>query len=202
VILGSSLTDITNLKGGAGNDYLKGNQNSNTIHGGPGADWMGGGGAGVDTVDYSDQTSAVYAAIDDVAHSGVANGAMVKTIESSYPYLGGDCQLGATDAGGGGSSENDTIHNDISNIVGGTGDDCLKGQKADPICNTTVFCQNNLTGGAGNDMLFGYDDNDILEGAGEANPPNNESNYIDCGSGTFNISHDYMNGYKASNCQF
>jgi hypothetical protein len=100
------------------------------------------------------------------------------------------------------SDEGDTIATDISNITGGDGDDCLFGQPVGFTCTGTV-CQNQLTGGRGNDMLFGNDDDDILEGSGGLNSDTtSNSNYLDCGSGFANTGHDLgVSGYKA-NCQF
>ncbi len=188
--------DIENVHGGAGADNITGNALDNVINGGPGADTMTGGG-GNDTVDYSDATGPVWAALDGVAHSGASS-----TITRSYgtsgaAYTDGTCTITSSDEG-------DTIMPDITNLVGSQGDDCLFGQPTGSAC-PGMTCQNNLTGGPGSDMLFGYDDDDVLEGSGGAGGDGaSDSNYLDCGGGYGNTGHNLgvvPPGYKAR-CQF
>jgi Ca2+-binding RTX toxin-like protein len=107
---------------------------------------------------------------------------------------------------GTGSDENDTVGTDIQNITGGAGNDCLLGQPIAFVCPTmgTLVCQNTLTGGPGSDMLFGYEDNDVLEGSGPVGFADSmtDVNYLDCGDGT-DIGHNVgaSGGYRAS-CEF
>jgi hypothetical protein len=189
-------TDVENLKGGAGNDILTGNASDNVITGGLGADVMTGMG-GTDTVDYSDRGSSVtiWAAIDGIAHSGASTHITTHLGTQAAGRTDGTCTITSSDEG-------DTIATDITNLSGGAGNDCLFGQPVGFACTGTV-CQNLLTGGRGTDMLFGNDDDDILEGSGGVSGDgSSDSNYLDCGSGFANIGHDLgVSGYKA-NCQF
>jgi Ca2+-binding RTX toxin-like protein len=163
-------SDVENMKGGAGDDTLTGNALDNIITGGLGADTITGGG-GQDTVDYSDRTSTttLWVALDGIAHSG-ASTHQVRTLGTlANSYTDGACTLTmGVGLGGTGSDENDTIGTDIQNITGGAGNDCLFGQPIAFVCPTmgTLVCQNTLTGGPGSDMLFGYEDSDVLEGSG------------------------------------
>jgi hypothetical protein len=198
VIIGA---DVENIHGGSGNDVIVGNALDNDINGGAGADNMTGGG-GSDTVDYSDATGAVWAQIDGLPHSGALIGmssAMTMTQGlSANAYTGGTCTFTGT-------NEGDTIGIDITNLIGSAYSDCLFGQPYGSACPGTT-CQNTLTGGPGSDMLFGMQDDDILEGSGGVGgDAPTDSNYLDCGTGsTSNIGHDLgvvPPGYRA-NCQF
>ncbi|HSY22406.1 MAG TPA: hypothetical protein VK841_09845 [Polyangiaceae bacterium] len=191
-------TDIENIHGGSGNDTITGNALDNVINGGPGADIMTGGG-GSDTVDYSDAVGPVWAQIDGLPHSGA--GTFTQHLGTAgAAYTDGSCTLGMS-----GSTEQDTIGIDITNLIGSAGSDCLFGQPYGSACPGTT-CQNNLTGGPGSDMLFGMQDDDILEGSGGlGGDAPTDSNFLDCGTGsTSNIGHDLgviPPGYRA-NCQF
>ena len=187
--------DVENIHGGTGNDTINGNALDNVINGGPGADVMNGNGAGAfgDTVDYSDRTGPVWAAIDGIAHSGTGTFTMTPG-DSGHAYTNGTCPAAT-------GSEGDTIATDIQNLTGSTGSDCLFGQPTTFTCTGSV-CQNAITGGPGSDMIFGYDDDDTLEGSGNAGDSNSDSNYLDCGGSYANTGHDLgVSGYKA-NCQF
>jgi len=194
-------SDISNVTGGHGADTIWGNALNNVINGGPGhsPDVMHGGG-GTDTADYSDRVSeSVYASIDGTNDSGyVASAHLTASPNAVLPHSGGTCTISQSDEG-------DTIALDITNITGGAGDDCLKGQPTTFNCSLAPnpgVCLNLLTGGPGNDMLFGYDGDDILEGSGGAGDSMSASNYLDCGNGYANAGHDIgVSGYKV-NCQF
>jgi Ca2+-binding RTX toxin-like protein len=151
-----------NVVGGSGNDTLIGNDpgdepreraliqpGENRLSGGPGDDLLDGrsapdvfeGGPGNDTVSYADRTAPVRATIDGVGDDGDAS------------------DLEPT------SRRRDSIGTDIENVIGGSGDDVLRGDE-DP---------NELRGGAGNDLvnggagpdtLFGESGDDTLQGAG------------------------------------
>lgn len=202
-------TTVENLKGGSGNDILSGNAQDNVINGGLGSDVITGNG-GNDTVDYSERTSgtSLWVSLDGIAHSG-ASSHQLRTFGTAVNlYEDGACTLvigTGGDAGGptSGSDENDTVATDIQNIIGGAGNDCLLGQPLTFTCTGSV-CQNNLTGGPGDDMLFGFEDNDVLEGSGGAGDSMTAKNYLDCGNGTLNIARDVgaSPGYRAGNCQF
>jgi uncharacterized delta-60 repeat protein len=112
------------LIGGAGNDRLSGGDGNDILDGGTGSDEIAGGN-GTDTVDYSTRSRTVYVSLDNVANDGAPDVA-----------------------------ENDNVHSDVENIIGGAGNDILRGSSA----------ANVLTGNAGNDQLFGGGGNDTLRG--------------------------------------
>ncbi len=192
--------DIENVHSGSGNDTILGNSLDNDINGGLGADTMHGNG-GTDTADYRDRTTAVYVVLDGTAHSGA--GTFSQHQDSAAPWTAGYCTFTS-------SSEGDTVAPDFANILGGSGADCLLAQPAGVSADCTAIttgnnpngntCQNTLTGGGGVDMLFGFDQDDVLEGAGEGDL-SGSANYLDCGGGFANVGHDIGTGYKA-NCQF
>ncbi|ORE93827.1 CAP domain-containing protein [Aurantimonas sp. 22II-16-19i] len=129
------------LAGGAGGDYLDGGVGNDTITGdADGARDIFGGGAGIDTLDYSAVTSAIT--VDLVA--GLATGAAIGTdrLFGIERVLGGsgDDQLtgnGFTTLLGGGGGNN--------SLWGGTGNDNIRGYAGFDV----------LNGGAGNDRLQG-----------------------------------------------
>lgn len=143
--------DIERVLGGSGNDTLTGNDPSpfvpdpnaivtgeNLLNGGPGDDTLDGrgapdvliGGGGNDTVTYADRTEAVTATIDGTANDG------------------GDSDLNVV------SLRRDSIEPDVENLIGGSGNDTLRGSDA----------VNALTGGGGDDSLYGGGANDTLSG--------------------------------------
>jgi Ca2+-binding RTX toxin-like protein len=171
------------------------------------------GGAGVDTVDYSSRSGILWAAIDGVHDSGY--GTMTQTPAVNASFTNGSCALTA-------SSEQDSISLDVENIYGGANDDCLFGQPnathptdGEPVraavTDCTVYnCQNQLVGNDGNDMLFGLDDDDVLQGGNPVNGAVVNASYaaevdmVDCGGGQGNLGFDVGGGggaYKATNCQ-
>ena len=160
---------------------------------------------GTDTADYSDRTNVtVWAQIDGIAHSGAATMTPVHG-DVYHGYTNGSCALGT-------SSENDTIALDFTNINGSQGNDCLFGQPIGTTCSvtynsvtTSTICQNTLVGGPGDDMLFGYDDDDLLDGTGGVGGDSAQnSNFLDCGAAGVSGNTGFatgLAGYKAS-CQF
>lgn len=93
-----------------------------------------------DVVDYGARAGAVEVSLDNVADDGDAGGA-----------------------------EGDNVRADVENVVGGAGDDVLRGSGA----------KNGIFGGRGDDLLFGLggdDEVDAADGAGETDT-------LDCGAG-------------------
>ena len=121
-----TFSNIENIMGGAGNDTLVGDSNANFLSGGAGNDLFIGG-LGNDTID-----------------GGLGN----DTLDYSSRASGTDISLtlnGALDATAFiGSSERDIVRN-IENILGGAGNDTLTGDSN----------ANFLSGGDGNDLIFG-----------------------------------------------
>lgn len=230
-VLGTDYADT--LTGNALDNKLTGNQGNDTMSGGAGDDTFDesistyltalasasaptdsgadtiAGGAGTDTVDYHTRLAAeggVWVALDGVAHSGtfdVAGAAAPTqtfgTAGATPPYSDEACP--APSSGG----EGDLIGKDVENALGGAGNDCLLGQPAGDTYCATASCANQLSGGDGDDMLFGFDDDDVLEGGDPASGSySSEANAIDCGGGQGNVSTNKGGGGTAYQltCQF
>ncbi|MBJ7469751.1 MAG: hypothetical protein JHD16_00535 [Solirubrobacteraceae bacterium] len=186
----STLTSIEHAAGGAGNDQLIGNDDSNWLTGNDGDDTLVGGGgddildggAGNDTVSYESRTAPLTVRLD-------------------------------TTSGNGQAGEHDHLTR-LENIVGGSGDDLLVGNEAanrldGGAGNDTVSYEGrqaavNVTlDGAANDGQIGEDDNVIAENViggdgddllvGDGNP-----NRLDGGPGNDTVdgaaSNDTLNG--------
>lgn len=124
------------LYGGAGNDFLSGGEGDDLLHGGAGNDVIDGG-SGIDTVSWA------------FAAPGTDRGEIAS---SSFGHLDVDLAAGvATFRLFSGGQENDTLTG-VENIIGGDGDDTLRGDNRD----------NMLSGGAGADRLEGRGGNDVL----------------------------------------
>ena len=130
--------DGDHLYGGAGND---------TLDGGPGCDNDFVGGSGSDTLSFASWTSGVVVSLDGVKNDGVAQGA-------AFGY--GAC------GDGWGNWFWEDVGSEVENIVGGSGNDTLKGSAL----------SNVLTGGIGFDKLYGYGGNDTLDGGSGADSLN------------------------------
>jgi Ca2+-binding RTX toxin-like protein len=154
--------DVENVIGGRGNDTLIGNspdplyreaplaepQGANVLNGGPGDDTLQGlygpdllnGGSENDTVTYAERPAG----------------------EATSLGIDGAGNDGSTDSTGLASDLNpsngrmDTISPDVENIIGGAGNDVIRGDSAD----------NTLKGGGGNDDIEGGPGADMIEGAG------------------------------------
>ena len=201
-----TLLNVENVTGGAGNDGLRGDGLANILLGGGGADRLCGGlgrdrldgGAGIDTVDYGDKTGAVALTLNGATAVAVSVGGVAEdtllNVENVIGGAGADTLTGDALAnlfrGGlgrdrldgragldtadysdkaasvsvtlngstavsvlvGGVAE-DTILN-IENVTGGAGDDVLVG---DGLANV-------LVGGAGSDLLQGGLGRDRIDG--------------------------------------
>jgi Ca2+-binding RTX toxin-like protein len=124
-------TDIENIIGGQGNDFIVGSSKNNNIIGGPGADTMQGGG-GLDTVSYAPYGVAVVASLP-------------VTIDPTDFSIGNGTGAGA---------EGDWIFGDIENLTGGQGADLLTGNSG-PNELSGGLGDDTLVGGAGIDVLEG-----------------------------------------------
>jgi Ca2+-binding RTX toxin-like protein len=102
-------TNVENVLGGSGNDFLVGSPSSNSLDGGAGEDLLDGdlgadtliGGPGTaDLADYSSRTDAVNVSLDGAANDGEAG-------------------------------ENDNVNGDVEDIFGGSGNDTLTGSGGD-----------------------------------------------------------------------
>ena len=116
------------LTGGSGPDILRGVTGNDIINGGLGSDQINGQSGSEDTVDYSSRAADVWVWVD------------------SFP-----------DAEDGEVGELDTVKSDVENVLGGSGNDELRGD---------YVAANRLIGRAGNDLIYGFGGADILEGGG------------------------------------
>jgi Ca2+-binding RTX toxin-like protein len=147
------------IDGGDGNDLLYGNGGSDTMFGGAGNDKMYGSSSN-DWMDGGDGDDWLYG---ESGHDVLLGGAGNDTIDggSGNDILDGGAGNDLLKGGDGddvllGGDGNDKLYGDRDNdlLDGGEGDDELKGGDGDDI----------LLGGAGNDKLYGEDDDDLLDG--------------------------------------
>jgi len=139
---GDTFTDIQNVTGSAGDDFLTGNNAGNALNGAGGDDVLDGGkggdaligGAGFDIADYSSRTAPVVVSTDNVANDGDKTG------------------------------ESDNVSSDVEGVVGGAGDDVISGTGNVANFFDGGLGNDTLNGGPGNDFLFGDEGNDKLNG--------------------------------------
>ena len=178
------LANVENAIGGEGDDEVIGGEAYNTLSGGPaGADIICGG-LGVDTVDYSDRTTAVRVSLDGALDTDPNIGGATPAREDcreitdtpspgvpTLPDQGArDCvpNDGADADADGVAEERDCVGEDVENVLGGAGDDTLVGNDPDariaesPRVEPRGF--NRLMGGPGNDLLDGRFAPDVFEG--------------------------------------
>jgi uncharacterized delta-60 repeat protein len=161
------------LTGGAGNDRLLGGIGTDTLAGGAGDDRLDGGtgadrlfgNAGTDTADYGTRSAGV-------------------TVDLADAVLGKEGEAG----------EGDTVYSDVEVVIGGAGNDALRGSAAD-----NVFYGNGgddlLDGRGGNDLLVGGAGKDRLYGGvGDDTLYGNDAfaDYLDGGTGTDKARKDDM----------
>ena len=134
------------LIGGDGNDTINGGDNDDVIAGGAGADIMSGGG-GIDTLDYSSDTSSgvTISLLGNDPGNGIGGDAQDDDIDNTFENING-----------GSGNDNLTGRNDsVANVINGNaGDDTLNGDEG----------VDTLNGGDGNDTLYGGNDEDTLSG--------------------------------------
>ncbi|MGE0259887.1 MAG: calcium-binding protein [Alphaproteobacteria bacterium] len=193
---GDTYTSIEGLLGSIFNDTLIGDNNSNELRGGTGADVLNGGG-GFDYAGYQNALTALTASLANPAiNNGDATGDSYISIEglAGTPFndiligddndnvlLGGD---GADTLYSGGG--NDFIMDDAGpssdlngqdgddKIYGGPGNDYLTGWNGDDVLVGGVDGQDSLYGGTGNDYLVAADSNNdgigsVLDGGPGSN---------------------------------
>lgn len=164
-----TLTAITSVNGGAGDDTITGNAAANTIAGGIGNDILSGGGG-------NDTLTGVEG--DDLLIGGTGNdilngGDGTDWVDYSDRSVNVTVNLATTAAQTVVTSEQDTITN-VENVRGGTGGDMLTGNGS----------ANILSGGSGNDTLSGAGGNDtLIGGAG--------NDVMDGGAGTDTVDYSY-----------
>ena len=115
------------LVGGAGSDILSGGAGNDLVYGGDGINELG----NSDTASFAETTQGVTASVEAFFSAAAGKWINAAGTESGYDVL-----------------------NDISNLIGGSGDDTLTGDITD----------NTLTGNGGADVIVGDDGNDTLFG--------------------------------------
>ena len=200
-----TFTSIENLRGGAGDDVLTGNNNPNELRGGAGADTLNGagdadllfpgtgggttqGGAGVDTVSFADVPAAVSPTTTvnlNLAAGTVLVLATAQTIDSVQHVIGSagdDILTGSVDNNilDGGSGGTDVV----SYVDRGAAQDVVAslatgtgGQPSITEADTYIGIEN-LTGGSGDDTLAGNAANNVLTGG----PGSDTASYADRGA--------------------
>lgn len=142
--ISSELTDnVRVFYGHAGNDTLRGSAGPDHLHGGPGDDSLLGS-AGDDTM--------IGAAGKDVFRGGEG----IDTVSYYYATTRVIVDIdGNSDDGT--PNEQDNVHTDCENLIGGRGNDRLVG-------NTQSSAANRIEGGPGNDSIEGRNGHDLLIG--------------------------------------
>jgi Ca2+-binding RTX toxin-like protein len=178
-------SDIENVRGGSAPDDLTGDADSNDLRGLGGNDQGLDGGAGNDKLFGGDGNDSLIggngndmvsgeAGDDDIFEGGTPSGADdinggAGTLDTvHYPRAAAVAVVidGAANDGDQAVHENDNVHVDVEDVVGGSAADALVGSTA----------ANHLYGGPGNDVLQGQDgadglyggaDNDVLAGGAD-----------------------------------
>ncbi len=186
-------SDCENLTGGSAADTITGNNLANDIDGGAGNDTLDGGagndifrqgaaadgadditgGLGDDLVDYSNRTAALTVTMGD----GLANDGL--------------------------AGETDNIGSDIEWLDAGSGVDSLTGNDLDNRIDGGAGADTLISGGLGNDELFGNVGNvvSMLGGAGDDTIDGGAGDVaIDCGAGEGDIGWNF-NGGSIANCE-
>jgi Ca2+-binding RTX toxin-like protein len=184
------------LKGGGGDDILEGGDGDDILQGGQGDDTIKGGGLncpvttpatcvaatsakiGLNTVDYSDHTLAVFVNIADLSSRPMGQSGENDVLTDIRNIRGGT----GNDVLTGDGNDNTIWGGDGSDVIhGGGGNDALYGEGGDD----HIYGEDGndfLCGGAGSDTLVGGDGNDFLDaddGAKDA--------LIDCGNGDADV---------------
>lgn len=144
-----TLTNITRIEGGAGNDVLTGNSAANTIWGGTNNDTVNGGAGNDSLLGDAGNDTLIGGAGNDTLNGG----ADIDTVDYSANTVNQTISLATTAAQTISSGDVDTISN-VENVIGGSGNDTITGSTAANTLNGGVG-NDRLTGGAGNDTIIG-----------------------------------------------
>jgi Ca2+-binding RTX toxin-like protein len=174
------------FNGRSGSDVMSGGLGADTLQGTDGNDTLNGeragvtaesdsdqlqGGAGTDTVTYSNRTQNLRITLDGSANDGTFVG-----VSQEGDNVASDVERVV------GGSGNDAIEAQATNVgnvlSGGAGADTIDGKDGDDTLNGDAG-QDSLTGGAGIDAFFGGDDDDDIF-ARDTTP----ETVVDCGAGT------------------
>lgn len=190
-VIAGTVFDDTLLAGGAGDDRIYGGAGNDTLDGGLGADVLDGG-DGIDTASYANATAGVYASLTTgIGETGEAAGDTLSGIENLTGSAYGDQLFGDGKDNiltGGDGVDHLTGGGGADTLIGGTGSDMahyddettdLVISLANAALNTGTAAGDTfdgiegLVGGSGNDQLtgdantnflFGRDGNDVIDG--------------------------------------
>lgn len=160
-------SDVEDLRGGAGDDTLTGNDKPNVLDGGGGNDSLDGaldpdtlvGGAGDDALTGGSSNDSLSGGDGDDGLAG-GQGADVQAGGPGSDFAGYIGRTGAIAvtiddvANDGESGEGDNVQGDVEGLYGGEADDVLVGDADDNI----------VVGGGGNDVVDGGGGNDLVTG--------------------------------------
>jgi uncharacterized delta-60 repeat protein len=152
-------SDVETVLGGAGNDLLVGSAAANLLVGNGGKDSLIGnegadvlrGGSGDDRLD--GENGKEFQLGKPLSSDQLFGDAGIDTADYSHRGTALTLKLDNV-ANDGAAGENDNIHADVENILGGSGNDLIVGG---PFANS-------LVGNAGNDIIWGGEGNDTLVG--------------------------------------
>ena len=197
------------ITGGAGNDTINGGAGDDEVQGDAGDDVLAGG-DGFDTLLYNDVLTDVVANLATGLASGGAGNDVLTGFETISGGAGNDSLTGdGADNYLLGFDGNDTIEGGAGNdtLNGGNGNDTLSyasatgnitinlstptAQNTGGAGTDTISLFENLTGGAGNDSLFGNNGNNVIVGGGGDDAINGGlgSNTLDGGAGNDTLSY-------------
>lgn len=150
------------LRGGDGNDVLNGGLGDDTIQGGKGNDVLNGS-IGSDTLDGGEGIDTFKA---DAGADDYTGGPGVDTVDYGVRSAPLEITLDnvATD---GQAGEGDNVRSDVENVVGGKGNDTIRGTDAANILRGGPG-DDDITGYGGQDQLYGDADQDQLYGGNDA----------------------------------
>jgi Ca2+-binding RTX toxin-like protein len=144
-----TLTGITQIGGGAGDDTIATGAAADKLYGGDGNDVLSGGAGNDQMFGENGDDRLIGGAGNDIINGGAGN----DTVDYSYLTAALTLNLATTAAQTVATGESDTITN-VENATGGSGNDSIAG----------TATSNVLNGGAGNDTLFGGAGDDTLIG--------------------------------------
>ncbi|NTS66788.1 M10 family metallopeptidase C-terminal domain-containing protein, partial [Sphingomonas sp. HHU CXW] len=166
-----TITGFENVRTGSGNDIVTGDAGDNTFFDGGGADTYTGG-AGLDTVDYTNVTAALTVNLNTTtAQSASTGGDILSGIENVTGSLtAANALTGGDDTQNrliGGAAADFLVGRGLADtLIGGAGNDVIFGDYVNAFSAAAATADGDdvLEGGDGNDQLVGGLGNDILRG--------------------------------------
>ena len=165
---GDVIMNVENIVGSAGDDWLRGDTNDNALTGGAGDDTLIGGGGGNDALNGGAGEDTLNGGEGDDTLTGGAGADLLTGGPGgdTLSYAGSD---GAVDIrlrsghASGGHAEGD-VYRDVEHVTGSDHDDRLAGDNRP--AGASAGGDNTLSGGGGNDEIYGGSGDDALNGDG------------------------------------